>query len=112
MSGRKIIFAVLFALCAGLATSAFAQTGTSRVTGIVQDANGAVVAGATVVLTNEGTNISFTSTTTTAGVYVFDSIQLGNYTVTVEKQGFKKFVSKGNALSGGQPLTIMESFGS
>lgn len=106
MSGRKIIFAVLFALCAGLMTSAFAQTGTSRVTGIVQDANGAVVAGATVVLTNEGTNISFTSTTTTAGVYVFDSIQLGNYTVTVEKQGFKKFVSKGNALSGGQPLTI------
>jgi hypothetical protein len=87
--------------------AAFAQTaGTSRVTGVVQDQAGAIVPGAKVTLTNEGTNISFTATTTSAGVYVFDGIQLGVYTVIVEREGFKKFVSKGNVLTVGQPLTI------
>ena len=94
-------------LCSLLSFAIFAQTaGTSRVTGVVQDPTGALVPGAKVTLTNEGTNISFTTTTTSAGVYVFDGIQLGVYTVTVEREGFKKFVSKGNALSLGQPLTV------
>src|SRR5262245_26715852 len=94
-------------LCSLMSFAAFAQTaGTSRVTGVVQDQTGAIVPGAKVTLTNEGTNISFTVTTTSAGVYVFDGIQLGVYTVTVEKEGFKKFVSKGNVLTVGQPLTI------
>jgi hypothetical protein len=94
-------------LCSLLSFAVFAQTaGTSRVTGVVQDPTSAVLPGAKVTLTNEGTNISFTTTTTSAGVYVFDGIQLGVYTVTVEREGFKKFVSKGNVLTVGQPLTI------
>lgn len=86
-----------------------AQTGTSRVTGLVQDANGAVIPGASVILTNEGTNASFRGATTSAGVYVFDGMQLGSYTVMIEMQGFKKFVSKGNVLTVGVPLTINAS---
>ncbi|HEX5085868.1 MAG TPA: carboxypeptidase regulatory-like domain-containing protein, partial [Blastocatellia bacterium] len=94
-------------LCSLLSFAIFAQTaGTSRVTGMIQDPNGAILPGAKVTLTNEGTNISFTATTTSAGVYVFDGVQLGVYTITVEKEGFKKFVSKGNTLTVGQPLTI------
>src|SRR5215468_6363824 len=94
-------------LCSLMSFAALAQTaGTSRVTGVVQDQNGAIVPGAKITLTNEGTNISFTTTTTSAGVYVFDGIQLGDYTVTVEREGFKKFVSKGNVLRVGQPLTV------
>jgi hypothetical protein len=94
-------------LCSLLSFAIFAQTaGTSRVTGVIQDPNGAILPGAKVTLTNEGTNISFTATTTSAGVYVFDGVQLGVYTITVEKEGFKKFVSKGNTLTVGQPLTI------
>jgi Carboxypeptidase regulatory-like domain len=94
-------------LCSLLSFAIFAQTaGTSRVTGVVQDPTGAIVPGAKVTLTNEGTNISFTTTTTSAGVYVFDGVQLGVYTVTVEREGFKKFVSKGNVLTVGQPLTV------
>src|SRR5262245_46472054 len=99
--------AISFLLCSLMSIAAFGQTaGTSRVTGVVQDPTGAIVPGAKVTLTNEGTNISFTSTTTSAGVYVFDGIQLGVYTVTVEREGFKKFVSKGNVLTVGQPLTV------
>lgn len=106
MAFRKHIVILSLAVCLGLFSTVLAQTGSSRVTGVVQDATGAVVPGATVVLTNEGTNISFTTTTTSAGVYVFDGIQLGSYTVAVEKSGFKKFVSKGNILMAGQPLTV------
>src|SRR5262249_61721492 len=61
---------------------------------------------ATVTLTNEATRVSFTTTTTSTGAYVFDSVQVGTYTVTVEKQGFKKSISPGNHLAIGEPLTV------
>src|SRR5262245_40264311 len=104
---RSPMAAISSLLCSLLSFAIFAQTaGTSRVTGVVQDQNGAIVPGAKVTLTNEGTNISFTNTTTSAGVYAFDGIQLGVYTVTVESEGFKKIVSRGNVLTVGQPLTV------
>lgn len=86
--------------------AAWGQGTTSRVVGTVVDPAGAVVAGATVTLTNEATQVSFTTQTTSAGTYVFDSVQVGTYTITVEMQGFKKFVSQGNVLTIGQPMTV------
>jgi hypothetical protein len=86
--------------------SAFAQGTTSRLTGTVKDNNGAVVAGANVTLTNEGTNISISTQTSDDGSYTFDLIQIGSYAVTVEKAGFKKFVSKNNTVNINQPATV------
>jgi Carboxypeptidase regulatory-like domain/TonB dependent receptor-like, beta-barrel len=98
---------ITISICLMVSVIAFSQTaGTSRVTGVVQDSNGAVIPDAKVTVTNEGTNLSYNTTTTSAGVYVFDGLQLGSYTVSVEKQGFKKFVSKSNILTVGQPLTV------
>ena len=91
---RKPILAFLL-LTLGLTAFAYGQGTTSRVTGTVQDANGAAVAGATVTLTNEATTVSFNTTTSDSGTYAFDLVQVGKYTVTVEKQGFKKFISQG-----------------
>jgi hypothetical protein len=88
------------------AAAARAQGTATRVTGVVQDAGGAVVEGATVTLTNEGTNVSLTTQTTSAGAYVFDLVQVGTYTVSVEKQGFKKFVSDRNQVNINQPATV------
>lgn len=88
------------------AVVALAQGTTSRVTGTVLDANRAAVAGATVTLTNEATGISFTTDTGESGFYAFDLVQVGSYSVTVEKSGFKKFLSKGNAINVNQPTTI------
>lgn len=86
--------------------TATAQGTASRVTGVVLDAAGAVVEGATVTLTNDGTKVSFTTQTTSAGQYVFDVVQVGVYTVTVEKAGFKKFVSNANQVNVNQPATV------
>ncbi len=89
-----------------LAGQALAQGTTSRVTGTVTDATGAVVSGATVTLTNEATNISFTTQSASTGAYTFDLITPGTYKVAVEKAGFKKIVSTGNVVQINQPATI------
>lgn len=103
---RSVHFALSFLLLLAAAGSALGQGTASRVTGTVVDPSGAVVPGATATLTNEGTNISFTTETTSTGTYVFDSVQVGIYTVKVEKQGFKTFVSTGNQVNVNQPATI------
>ena len=85
---------------------AFAQGTTSRVVGLVQDSTGAVVPNAKVKLTNEGTNVSFQTTTSAAGTYQFEAVQIGVYSVEVEAAGFKKFLTKGNQLTIGNPMTV------
>ncbi len=87
-------------------TLALAQGTTSRITGVVQDKNGAAVPGATVTLTNEATGVSLTTQTSDSGTYTFDLLQVGTYSVTVEKQGFKKYQSTHNNLNVNEPLTV------
>ena len=50
----------------------------SRVTGLVVDESGAVIAGAQVTLTNEATQATLTTETSDGGTYVFDSVQVGS----------------------------------
>jgi len=102
---RKPLFAFLL-LIACLFTIANGQGTASRVTGTVVDEKGSVVPGAIVTLTNEATQISLTTDTGSGGTYVFDSVQAGKYTVSVEKQGFKKAVSVGKTANVNQPVTV------
>jgi hypothetical protein len=94
----------LLSLCCAIAL--FAQGTTSRVIGTVYDRSGAPVPRATVKLVNESTQAAFTTVTGDAGTYVFDSVQVGPYSVEVEASGFKKFASRHNQLSIGQPMTV------
>ncbi|MGH9839686.1 MAG: carboxypeptidase regulatory-like domain-containing protein, partial [Blastocatellia bacterium] len=107
MTQKKLTTAVILALlCSLISLSAMAQGTTSRVTGTVTDQSGAAVPGATVTLTNTGTTVAFTTTTSADGLYVFESVQVGAYTVTVQKDGFKKFVSSANSVSLSRPTTL------
>src|SRR5688500_7948234 len=105
MPMRKPILAFLL-LTVCLTAVALGQGTASRVTGTVVDEKGSVVPGAVVTLTNEATQSVLTTETSSGGTYVFDSIQVGKYTVSVEKQGFKKAVSVGNTANINQPLTV------
>src|SRR5687767_8386869 len=97
MAQKPFAFAlVLFATLSYLCVSTSAQGTTSRVAGAVADSAGAGVPGAVVTLTNEATNVTLTTETNDSGVYVFDLIQPGNYSVSVEKPGFKKFITTRN----------------
>jgi carboxypeptidase family protein/TonB-dependent receptor-like protein len=99
-------FLSLFVSVFLLVGQVYGQGTTSRVTGTVNDTTGAVVSGATVTLTNEGNNVSFTTQTSSSGAYAFDLIPAGTYRVSVEKSGFKKFVSTGNIVQINQPATV------
>lgn len=83
-----------------------AQTGTSNISGRVVDAKEALLAGATVTLTNEATRLSQTQRTSDSGIYAFNALPPGSYTITVEAQGFKTFNSTGNILTVGSPLVV------
>lgn len=97
----------LLAVTFALASVNFAQGTTSRITGTVTDSSGAVVAGATVSLRRDGVGaVIATSQTNENGSYTFDLIQAGTYDVSVEKSGFKKTISTGNAAYVNQPSTI------
>jgi hypothetical protein len=104
----KRIFCLLISLLVlfTVTTVVFAQGTTSRITGVVLDAQGAAVSGATVTLTNEGTGVALTTESSDSGTYTFDLIQVGSYTVTAEKTGFKKFQSTHNLVNVNQPATI------
>jgi len=65
-----------------------AQIDTGAVLGAVTDASGAEVRGATVTLTNEGTNAALSTTTGSNGEYKFSPVNIGTYTVSVNFQGF------------------------
>jgi hypothetical protein len=102
---RKPLLAfLLLTLC--LIAVANGQGTASRVTGTVVDEKGSNVPGAVVTLVNEATQSALTTETAAGGTYVFDSIQAGKYTVSVEKQGFKKAVSVGNTANINQPVTV------
>jgi len=65
-------------------------------TGTVTDQNGALVGGATVTARNNATGAERTTTTSSAGLFAFEALQPGSYTITVENTGFKKYVATNN----------------
>jgi hypothetical protein len=70
--------------------AAFTQVDTGAISGTVQDQTGAVVPGAKVTLTSEGTALRLTATTGGDGSYTFTPIKIGAYTIEVEAAGFQK----------------------
>ena len=67
----------------------YAQTDTARLTGTVADPNGAVVAGATVTVTNLGTGKTVETQTGPEGSYTIPGLPPGSYKVDVKQSGFK-----------------------
>jgi hypothetical protein len=77
-----------------VSTIALAQKDTGSIVGTVKDPSGAVVTGAKVEVTDVERGQTFHATTSDAGEYVASPLHIGRYTVTVEKQGFKRAVSE------------------
>ena len=96
------------ALVAALSGPAFAQSISATLTGIVSDATGAVVPGATVKLINEASGSTRDTVTNTDGFYTFVAVAVGNFTykLTVEKQGFTTYAAPGLTISGGQKRNV------
>jgi hypothetical protein len=68
-----------------------AQTGNGSVQGTVKDLSGAVVPGARVALEQTATGRTFSTESSSAGLYVFPSLTIGSYKITVESPGLETF---------------------
>ncbi len=100
----KALFLVL-ALCCWAVTG-LAQTSRGTVSGTVTDPTGAVIAGASVTLTNTGTTVSRSTITTGEGVFRFDAVDLGNYTIKFTANGFGTVVKSNIAVSANLTSTV------
>jgi hypothetical protein len=89
-----------------IATPAVAQQATALVTGSVKDPSGAMVVNATVTLKNSRTNVSRTAKTSKDGDYSFTLVPIGTYELSVEQQGFNKYVQTGITLDVNQNAKI------
>jgi hypothetical protein len=86
-------------------TTAFGQYTTARLSGTVQDNSGAAVPGATVTVEQVGTGYKQQVKSGEAGEYLFPSLPVGDYQLTVEMTGFNTYLQKGIALQVGQAAT-------
>lgn len=69
-------------------------TTTGAVNGTIADQSGAIVAGATVLLTRTTTGAVQTAKSSGSGSYRFDLLQPGEYTLLVDQPGFEKLATK------------------
>lgn len=89
---KRFLRAIVFAVCAlFVVASAHAQYRAS-IQGVVTDPQGATIEGATLTLKNLQTNQTLTATTDANGVYNFNALPPSQFSLTVEKSGFKKKV--------------------
>src|SRR5258707_1552967 len=72
------------------ASAVMGQTETATVSGLVTDRTAASVSGAEVRLQSVERGTITTTTTNNAGIYVFPSVQPGQYQISIQKQGFKQ----------------------
>src|SRR5262245_57613412 len=84
---KRIACLMLFGLALG--NFGYGQIITSSIVGHVTDASGAVVPGAEIVITNQGTGIAVQAVTDSAGTYAVTNLYAGVYDVQVKKEGFE-----------------------
>jgi len=84
-----LTFSLVVVVLLFVGTTAMAQS-TATLQGTVRDQKGGVVPGAKVTAKNQGTGIERTTQTDSEGNYQFAALPVGNYSVEVEAQGFKR----------------------
>jgi Carboxypeptidase regulatory-like domain/TonB dependent receptor len=99
-------FVVLFAACCLLFASgiALSQTVQGVITGTVTDPTGASVPGATVTITNTGTNAVQTATTGSDGSYRFPLVPPGTYLIDIKAANFAEVRASGIVVQASQTV--------
>ena len=98
----------LFSLALGvwLSFSAFAQSYRAQVRGLVTDGSGATLPGATVTLANGSTGVNVTRQSDSQGIYIFDYVSPGKYSITVQAPGFGQFTQQNIDVQSGGDVTV------
>src|SRR5271157_2838287 len=83
----------------------WAQVGSGAINGIVSDSSGGVIPGATITVTNLGTNVKHVAQTNATGSYVVLDLLPGRYELEVSKAGFQNFSQSAFTLEVNQTAT-------
>jgi hypothetical protein len=106
---RRVIL-MGFAAVVLFATEANAQiAGTGNIQGTITDSTGAVVPQASVVLTDESTQVLRKTTSDNAGVYLFPGVPISTYDIAVTAPGFSTYVQSKIVLEVGRSIAINAS---
>ena len=105
MRGSKQTLWLLFLILIA-SQSALAQTVVGRISGTVQDANGAGVPNASVKVVNSANNSERTVTSDENGFYTITNLPVAVYTIEAEAKGYKKALVSGQSVTADARLTI------
>ena len=90
LTQSRTLSILMLALVVGVTMTPTMEAQQSQaIQGLVTDATGAVIPGANVAITNVGTGVERTTTTNATGNYSFLLVEVGNYNVTCQQEGFK-----------------------
>ena len=102
-----LVLLLTLVFCA-LVTPSHAQVTTATLVGLVRDSTGAVVPGASVIATHQGTGVPREATTDERGEFVMSALPSGPYAVRIALAGFKTYTREGVQLGSGQ--TVRQGF--
>ena len=88
MKTQDVIRVVACACSLTWTAASFAQSTYGSISGTVVDASGGVISRATVEATKQGSGVTRSTSTDSAGNYVFVSLDPGTYSITVSAAGF------------------------
>jgi carboxypeptidase family protein/TonB-dependent receptor-like protein len=105
MRGSKQTLWILFLILIA-SQSTFAQTVVGRISGTVQDANGAGVPNASVRVINTANNSERAVTSDENGFYTITNLPVAMYTIEAEAKGYKKALVSGQSVTADARLTV------
>ena len=111
MTARRMwtrwLAAYAIAFCLLMASSALGQVSyQAQIRGVVSDASGAVMPGATVTVTEVATGLSQSVKTDNVGYYIVPALRPSNYTIRVSAAGFETIEEKGIVLQVDQRTSL------
>jgi hypothetical protein len=99
-------FAALLVLCLGAASARAQSADTAGLEVDVHDPSGALVPDASLLLINHDTHVTREGKSDKLGRFRFTDVPIGDYTLTVKKDGFNELVESGISLSVAQSATL------
>src|SRR5579863_4931612 len=87
---KKLFQLSVLSLAIAMAGICSAQTVTARLEGTITDPGGAAIVGATITVTNTGTEQVSTAQSNNLGYYVIPALPPGQYREEVSQKGFEK----------------------
>lgn len=88
-----------------ITTAAWAAI-TGSISGVVTDSSGAIVQGATVTATAASTNTQFIAVTDSKGFYIFPTLNVDLYSVSITQQGFRNYRQDGVKINANSAVRV------